>query len=318
MAGFCYINVFSNSNDSVILYSLQGVVAAHTNFSRREGHTHIQQSGLSSSAQATGCPTRTKEKYLRVVNSHSHHHPKSLFNQFPHKEKLKFITITKSSPVFPHEGKFVRDLLKAWLGRQIWNKKNPRTHSEYTVLHETPIWEVKNFINLFREKRHIYHPAPHVHGNLQRAGHQGLSISFYHLLVCWAVKMANYLQNYQAPSVPQHFSREITWVEIQMSPRLSSSAWKAFSCLTWVQTTALPRATQRTKTLTWSSRHLLRHLKGILLTSKGELHSPKSVSQSSKAESLLKLTLRLFVWLTKSFPCKNKQKMPHEGKTEGF
>lgn len=123
---FIILMVFSNSNGSVILYSLQGVVAAHPNFSRREEHTRIQQSGLSSSAQATGCPTRTKNKYLRVVNSHSHHPPKSLFNQFPHKENLKFITITKSSPAFPHEGKFVRDLLKAWLGRQIWNKKNPK------------------------------------------------------------------------------------------------------------------------------------------------------------------------------------------------
>lgn len=47
-------------------------------------------------------------------------------------------------------------------------------------------------------------------------------------------------------------------------------------------------------------------------------HSPESTSQPSKAERLLKLTVRMFACLTKSVPCKNKQKTPHEGKTVDF
>lgn len=64
------------------------------------------------------------------------------------------------------------------------------------------------------------------------------------------------------------------------------------------------------QTLQWHFTHFFR--------GKGELHSPKSDTQPSKAEGLLKLTVWLFVWLTKSIPCKNTQKMPHEWKTVDF
>lgn len=55
-----------------------------------------------------------------------------------------------------------------------------------------------------------------------------------------------------------------------------------------------------------------------LVHGKGKLHSPKSESQPSMTERLLKLTVGLFVWLTKSIPCKNKQNIPHEGKMVDF
>lgn len=204
-----------------------------------------------------------------MVNSHSHHPPKSPFNQFPHKEKPKFTTITNPSPTLPHEGKSVRDLLKMWLGRQISNKKTLK----YTVLHETPIWEVKNFINPFRWKGHhsifiILH-----HMLMETSKEQGIRDSAFHFItwwcLCWAAKRANYLQNDRAPSVPQHFWREKTCLGTRMSPRLTSTTWKAFACLTWVQPTALPSAAEQTKTLLWGSRRQLRHLNGISLTSSG-------------------------------------------------
>lgn len=100
---------------------------------------------------------------------------------------------------------------------------------------------------------------------------------FYFIAWChlhWAAKIANYLQNYQTPSVPQHFSREITCLETQMLPRLTSTAWKALACLTWLQPAVLSSAAKQTgnetKTLPWSSRHQLRCLDGISFTLSGK------------------------------------------------
>lgn len=152
-------------------------------------------------------------------------------------------------------------------------------------------------------------------------------IAWWHLH--WAAKMANYLQNYQTPSVPQHFSREITCLETRMLPRLTSTAWKAFACLTWLQPTILSSAAKQTgsetKTLPWSSRHQLRCLDSISFTSSGKRMNfifPKLTrNNSSKAERLVKLTVWqswLSVHLTRSIPCKSKQKMPCERKTVDF
>lgn len=110
------LKVFSNSN-SMTLYSPQGVEAAHPNLIRREGHVHVQQSGLSSSAQAADCPQRT--------NSHSHH-PKSLFNQFWGKEKLKFFTITNPSPELPDKGKNCERFIKDVIGETDLKQKSPK------------------------------------------------------------------------------------------------------------------------------------------------------------------------------------------------
>ena len=143
----------------------------------------------------------------------------------------------------------------------------------------------------------------------------------------WPAKMANYLQNYRTPSVPQHFSREITCLETLMLPRLTSTAWKASACLTWLQPTVLSSANKQTgnemKTLPWSSRHRLipqRHFIH-LAWEKDELHFPKTGSKSSKAERLLNPMAWqswLLVRLARSVPCKNKQKVPCERKTVDF
>lgn len=135
------------------------------------------------------------------------------------------------------------------------------------------------------------------------------------LLLRWAAKKANYLQNYQAPPAPQHSSREIMCSETWMFPRLTSTAWKAFACLTWLQPTVLSSAAEpagrEMETLPWREMEtLLPHL------GKGRLLFPDAYLELGKVGRLLKLAVwqcRLSVHLTRwridavfSLPCKNK------------
>lgn len=76
--------------------------------------------------------------------------------------------------------RFIKDVT----GETDLKQKTPETYSEYTVLYETPRWEVKNLINFFRGKKHIshiYHPAPHAH---ETSKEQGIMDSVFHFITC--------------------------------------------------------------------------------------------------------------------------------------
>lgn len=184
------------------------------------------------------------------------------------------------------------------------------------MLHETLI---------FSERRDTYSIFIILHHMLMETSkEQGIRDSVLNFIacwcLCWAVKMANYLQNYQAPSVPQPFSRgknvlrntDVTKINFQglkfCLPDLSADHGFP-QCQSANKNVHLKLQTPA-QISQWHFPHLI--------WGKGEFHPPKSDSQPSKAERLLKLTVWLFLRLTKSVPCKNKQKTSHEGKTVDF
>lgn len=119
------------------------------------------------------------------------------------------------------------------------------------------------------------------------------------------LKGNNMLRNTDVTKINLHYLKGICLPDL-------SAAHSSAKCRR-ANKNALVRLQTSAQTPQWHFTHLVR--------GKDELHSPKSDSQPCKAERLLKLAVWqswLFVQLTKSIPCKNKQKTPCEGKAVDF
>lgn len=119
------------------------------------------------------------------------------------------------------------------------------------------------------------------------------------------LKGNNVLRNTDVTKINLHYLKGICLPDL--------SAAHSFAKCRRANKNSLVRLQTSAQTPQWHFTHLV--------WGKNELHSPKSDSQPSKAERLLKLAVWqswLFVQLTKSIPCKNKQKRPCEGKAVDF